>query len=408
MMKELLDVRGMQVVFHTREGMARAVRDASFTVRPGEVMAIVGESGSGKSVLTQACLRLIPSPPGKIEQGEALFDGRDFLKATDRELLRIRGRDISIIFQDAMTALNPTMRIGQQITEMILEHAGFTPAEAQAHTAAILAAKGDPAALSHALVAALRPTPAALVSDLAALQKQLAADASEQGVRAWLTKRGHVTRKQAAARAVELLRMVKIPEPEKRMRQYIFQCSGGMRQRAMIAMALSCRPRLLIADEPTTALDVTIKTEILDLLVSLTHELDASIILITHDLGMVASYADRIGVMYGGQFVETGTSEQIFYQATHPYTRGLLKAVPRLDLPQDQTLATIPGAPPNLLSMPAGCAFGPRCEHCMQICKTQMPPLTELAPGHTLRCWLRDPRAAAQRTAFEEGGAALG
>ena len=407
-MNELLDVRGMQVLFHTREGVVRAVRDASFTVNRGEVMAIVGESGSGKSVLTQACLRLIPSPPGEIAGGEALFDGRDFLKATDQELLRIRGRDISIIFQDAMSALNPTMRIGRQITEMILEHAGFTDAEAQAHTAAIRAAGSDGDALNRALIAALRPTPAELANDRLALQKQLDTDPSERGVRAWLVKRGHVTRKQAYARAVELLRMVKIPQPEKRMRQYIFQCSGGMRQRVMIAMAIACRPRLIIADEPTTALDVTIKTEILDLLVSLTHELDASIILITHDLGMVASYADRIGVMYGGQFVETGISEQVFYSATHPYTRGLLKAVPRLDLPQDQTLSTIPGAPPNLLSMPAGCAFGPRCQYCMEICKTQMPPLTELADGHTLRCWLRDPRAAAQRAAFEEGGQADG
>ena len=392
-MNALLDVRDIHVCFHTHEGDVEAVRGASFTVQPGEVVAIVGESGSGKSLLTQACLRLVAAS-GEITQGQALFEGRDFLKATETELLRVRGRDVSIIFQDAMTALNPIMRIDRQIMEMILEHAGLSPEEGHAYAAAIAQSGGDSAKLTDVIIQALRPTPAELADDLAALQALLSGGADEAQLYTWLLQRAKITRRQAYHRAVELLRMVKIPEPEKRMRQYIFQCSGGMRQRVMIAMALACRPKLVIADEPTTALDVTIKTEILDLLVSLTRELGTSIILITHDLATVASYANRIGVMYGGQFVEMGTNEQIFYESRHPYTQGLLKAVPRLDLPRSQSLSTIPGAPPNLMHMPKGCAFGPRCAHCMEICKLDMPPETAAGAGHTVRCWLNDPRAA--------------
>ncbi len=392
-MNALLDVRDIHVCFHTHDGDVEAVRGASFTVDWGEVVAIVGESGSGKSILTQACLRLIAAS-GEVTQGQALFEGRDFLQTSETDLLNIRGREVSIIFQDAMTALNPTMRIDRQITEMILEHAGFSQKEGRAYAKAIADHRDDENAVAEILTQALRATPAELADDQQEMKRLFAGNADEQAIFTWLMQRAKITPKQANRRAVELLRMVKIPEPEKRMRQYIFQCSGGMRQRVMIAMALACRPKLVIADEPTTALDVTIKTEILDLLVSLTKQLGTSIILITHDLATVASYADHIGVMYGGQFVEKGTSEHIFYESQHPYTKGLLKAVPRLDLPKTQQLTTIPGSPPNPLHMPQGCAFGPRCPHCMEICKLEMPPETTVSQGHTTRCWLNDPRAA--------------
>ncbi len=403
-MDHLLDVRNMEVSFRTYSGTIYAVRDASFTVDKGEVMAIVGESGSGKSVLTQACLRLIPSPPGEINAGEVLFEGVDILRARDEELLDIRGKEISVIFQDAMTALNPTLRIGRQITEMILAHAGFTREKADERVRALMGVRDDEKAVEDWLLQTLRPTPAQLESDREAVRALIRDGASPEALRAWLTRRGKVTKEQARRQAVELLTLVKIPSPEKRMRQYIFQLSGGMRQRVMIAMAMACRPKLIIADEPTTALDVTIKSEILDLLASLTRQLGMSIILITHDLGMVASYASRIGVMYGGQFVETGTGHEIFYDAHHPYTRGLMKAVPRLDLSRDQTLETIPGAPPNLRLQPKGCAFSPRCTYCMEICRAEMPPETSVSPTHSFRCWLWDSRAEAQRALFLKGG----
>ena len=243
----------------------------------GEVMAIVGESGSGKSVLTQACLQLIPSPPGEINAGEVLFEDVDILKAKDEELLDIRGKEISVIFQDAMTALNPTLRIGRQITEMILAHAGFSRGKADGRVRALMRIRDDEKAVENWLLQTLRPTPAQLESNREAVYALIRDGASPEALRAWLTRRGKVTREQARLQAVELLTLVKIPSPEKRMRQYIFQLSGGMRQRVMIAMAMACRPKLIIADEPTTALDVTIKSEILNLLASLTRELGMSI-----------------------------------------------------------------------------------------------------------------------------------
>ncbi len=332
--ERLLDVQNVGVRFHTHAGVITAIRDASFHVHPHEVMAIVGESGSGKSVLTQSLLKLLPSPPSEITGGQAFFGGQDLLSMPEEQLEKVRGKQISVIFQDAMTALNPTMKIGQQITEMLREH-GVAP---------------------------------------------------------------HHERE----RALELLQMVKIPNPEKWLDQYIFQCSGGMRQRVMIAMALSCQPKLIIADEPTTALDVTIKAEILSLLMDLQRELDTSVVLITHDLGMVAACAHRIGVMYGGAFMETGTSHEIFYQPSHPYTLGLLEAAPRLDMAQNDSLVAIPGTPPNLHHMPAGCPFSPRCAHCMAICHTKKPPQTQLSDTHRAACWLLDPRAGELRTAFEQ------
>ncbi len=399
-MEKLLDVRDMHVSFRSGKTNVEAIRGASFHVNEREIMAIVGESGSGKSVLTQSCLRLIASPPGQIDAGEVWFCGRDLMRLTESQLQRVRGREISVIFQDAMTALNPTMRIGDQITEMLLEHLRMTRADARALAGEILPLREEPDKLEKWLQRNLRSGGERLERDSAELSRFLGGNNAREGVERWLLERGTYSKEQARQEAVNLLARVKIPDPEKRMEQYIFQCSGGMRQRVMIAMALSCRPRLVIADEPTTALDVTIKAEILDLLAELIRSLQTSIILITHDLGTVASCADRIGVMYGGQFMEQGTTRQIFYETLHPYTLGLMEAAPRLDLPRSRKLSTIPGSPPNLDHMPAGCPFSTRCSYCMAVCKANQPPLTD-KNGHTVHCWLYDPRAAAQRELFE-------
>ena len=399
-MEKLLDVRNMQVSFRSGKTGVQAIRDASFTVNEKEIMAIVGESGSGKSVLTQSCLRLIASPPGHIDGGEVWFEGQDLMKLNERQLQKLRGREISVIFQDAMTALNPTMRIGDQIIETLLEHFRVSRHEAQGLADEVLRVRDDPTQVERWLLRTLRPTESQLEDDLHTLRELLKGSGPREDISAWVAVRGTMTRAQAEQEAVQLLKSVRIPDPEKRMSQYIFQCSGGMRQRVMIAMALSCRPRLVIADEPTTALDVTIKAEILDLLTELIRRLGTSVILITHDLGTVASYADRIGVMYGGQFMEQGTSRQIFYETLHPYTLGLMEAVPRLDLPHSQKLTTIPGNPPNLYHMPAGCPFSTRCGFCMEICKQKQPPEKDVG-GHSVRCWLYDERAAQQKARFD-------
>ena len=399
-MERLLDVRDMRVSFRSGKTSVEAIRGASFHVNEKEIMAIVGESGSGKSVLTQSCLRLIASPPGQIDGGEVWFCGRDLMSLSESQLQRVRGREISVIFQDAMTALNPTMKIGDQITEMLLQHLRMTRADARALAEEILPLREEPEKIAQWLQRNLRSSGERLAEDTAALSGFLREKEPRGAIEQWLLQRGAYTRAQAREEAVRLLASVKIPDPQKRIDQYIFQCSGGMRQRVMIAMALSCRPRLVIADEPTTALDVTIKAEILDLLAQLIRSLGTSIILITHDLGTVASCADRIGVMYGGQFMEQGTSREIFYETLHPYTLGLLQAMPRLDLPRGGALSTIPGNPPNLNRMPSGCPFSTRCRYCMAVCKEQQPPQAEWN-GHTVRCWLYDPRAARQKELFD-------
>ena len=309
------------------------MREASFDLGRGEVLAIVGESGSGKSVMMQTILQLTPC---HLKGGRILFDGEDITRYTDRQMQSIRGSQIGIIFQDAMTSLNPTMKIGRQITESLLRHQ-------------------------------------------------------------------RLSRKEARDRALELLTQVGINHPEKRYHQYIHNLSGGMRQRVMIAIALACRPKLLIADEPTTALDVTIQAQIMDLLVKLREEVGCSIVLITHDLGVVAANADRIAVMYAGRVVETGSSDQIFYHSAHPYTRGLLESIPRLDAPHNARLTYIGGTPPNALNPAPGCAFSARCRYAMAICRQTAPAERELQPGHRCACFLLDDEAAEtrQKTGWE-------
>ena len=322
----LLQVKDLEVSFLTYAGEVKAVRGASFHVNPGEVIAIVGESGCGKSVTAKAIMQLNPSPPAVIRGGSITLDGIDILAQTDRQMQDVRGRLVSMIFQDPMTSLNPTMLVGKQITEGIIKHQKLNRGEAQ-------------------------------------------------------------------KKALELLHIVQVPNPERRIKQYPFEFSGGMRQRVMIAMALACNPKLLIADEPTTALDVTIQAQIVDLMKDIRDKIGTAIILITHDLGVVASLAQRIVVMYAGRVVESGSSDDIFYSPKHPYTWGLLDCIPRLDQDRTQVLTPIMGTPPDLIAPPKGCAFASRCKHCMRICREQQPETTTVEGQHSAACWLLHPDA---------------
>lgn len=305
----ILAVDDLHVSFKTDDGFVRAVRGVSFDVNAGETVAIVGESGSGKSVTNLAMMGLVPKPPGIVEKGTAMFDGRDLLKLSDRELQSIRGRHIAMIFQDPMTALNPLMTVEQQLTEMTRLHLGLTRHDARKH-------------------------------------------------------------------AVEMLGLVGITAPEKRLRDYPHQFSGGMRQRVMIAMALSCEPELLIADEPTTALDVTIQAQIMDLLADLQSRKGTAIVLITHDLGVVAGVADRVMVMYAGRMVEKSDVKPLFASPQHPYTIGLLGSLPSVESNRDEPLQAIPGQPPDLSVEIEGCSFRDRCSHAVDRCQTDDPLLT--------------------------------
>jgi oligopeptide transport system ATP-binding protein len=323
-MKPVLEVSDLHVTFRSEHQEVKAIRGVDFIVNEGEVVAFVGESGSGKSVTFQSIMRLLPQPPAKIDKGKVLYNGRDLTKVSEKEMQKIRGKEIAMIFQDPMTSLNPTIRVGKQITESLMKH-----------------------------------------------QK--------------------MTYQNAKKRAIELLKLVGIPSPSERVDQFPHQFSGGMRQRAMIAMALACSPKLLIADEPTTALDVTIQAQIIDLLKDLQNDTGSSIVFITHDLGVVAEIADRVVVMYGGKIVETGTLDEIFYNPRHPYTWGLLASMPRLDQSRDQDLASIPGSPPSLVNPPVGCPFTGRCPYAMKICQEQMPEATIASDSHQVACWLQHP-----------------
>ena len=327
MTEPLLEVKNLRINFKTYAGLVQAVRGVDFTLAKGETLAIVGESGSGKSVTSNALMRLIPQPAGRYEDGQILFEGKDLLKLSEREMESIRGNEIAMIFQDPMTALNPTMRVGKQIMEVILTH-----------------------------------------------------------------KKG-VSKEAAKQRAIELLAEVGIPDPERRFKQYPHEFSGGMRQRVVIAIALAAEPKILIADEPTTALDVTIQAQILELMKKIQEKNGNAIIFIPHDLGVVANVADRVAVMYAGQIVEYGSSHDIFYNPKHPYTWGLLGSMPDLDSEDSEELYTIPGAPPNLINPPLGDAFAPRNPYALAIDYKAEPPFYEVSPGHYAKTWLLHPEA---------------
>jgi peptide/nickel transport system ATP-binding protein len=327
----VLDVKNLKTVFFTNSGLFKAVDDVSFSVRRGETLAIVGESGCGKSVTALSIVRLVPDPPGRIVGGSVVLEGTDLLDLDEAAMRQIRGNRISMIFQEPMTSLNPVMRIGDQITEVVRLHQT-------------------------------------------------------------------ITAKEAWKQAVDMLRLVRIPEPERRALEYPHQLSGGMRQRAMIAMALACRPALLIADEPTTALDVTIQAQILALIVDLQKKLGTGLILITHDLGVVAQTAQRVIVMYAGRKVEEATVEALFENPLHPYTRGLMASMPAvisLGSKTDARLTEIPGMVPSLTNLPAGCAFAPRCRFAIDRCRAEYPPLQEFGGKHLAACWRAAEMAAA-------------
>ncbi|MDI3092039.1 ABC transporter ATP-binding protein [Priestia megaterium] len=324
-MEKMIQIKNLHVQFSTYGGRVQAVRGVSFDLHKGETLAIVGESGCGKSVTSQSIMRLIPTPPGRITSGSILFKGQDLTKLSEKKMRDIRGADISMIFQDPMTALNPTLRVGEQIAENIMQHE-------------------------------------------------------------------NISKEKAKEKAFEMLELVGIPNPKERLKQYPHEFSGGMRQRIVIAMALVCNPEVLIADEPTTALDVTIQAQILELFKDIQQKTDVSIVLITHDLGVVAQVADRVAVMYAGKIVEIGTRRDIFYTPQHPYTKGLLRSVPRLDLYESE-LVPIVGSPPDLFAPPSGCSFAPRCPYVMEVCDRMYPASTKLKESHQVHCWLQDERA---------------
>ncbi|HHZ72604.1 MAG TPA: ABC transporter ATP-binding protein [Gammaproteobacteria bacterium] len=319
-MAKLLEVKNLTTQFFTSAGTVQAVDDVSFDIDEGETVAVVGESGCGKSVSALSILRLIPWPPGKIIGGSIHFSGHDLLALSDDEIRKIRGREISMVFQEPMTSLNPVLSIGLQLTETMEHHLG-------------------------------------------------------------------ISNDKAHQRATELLAKVGLSDPERRLSQYPHHLSGGMRQRVMIAMALSCEPKLIIADEPTTALDVTIQAQILELMKDLTKELGVALMVITHNLGVVARYADRVNVMYAGKLVEMGKARQIYHDPHHPYTLGLLASVPRMDQPRGSRLVPIEGQPPDLTRLDSGCAFRPRCRFAVERCASEIPVLQSVDSEHAAACW---------------------
>ena len=320
----LLKIRNLHTYFHTDDGVAKAVDGVDLELVEGGTLGVVGESGCGKSVTALSIMRLIPDPPGKIVQGKILFGGKDLLALSEAEMRKIRGRSISMIFQEPMTSLNPVFQIGDQISEVLTLHEGLS-------------------------------------------------------------------KKEAWNRSVEMLKMVGIPAAERRVTEYPHQLSGGMRQRAMIAMALACSPKLMIADEPTTALDVTIQAQILDLMLQLRADYQTAVMMITHDLGVIAEMAQRVVVMYAGKVVETASTAVLFEDPKHPYTRGLLQSIPQLGERARhgrRRLREIKGMVPSLYDLPEGCRFYPRCPERLEICRTQLPEMLDTGAGHAVRCWL--------------------
>lgn len=329
-MKNILEVKNLAVSFQTFFGEVEAVRNISFNVGKKETVAIVGESGCGKSVTANSIMKLLPMPPAFFKGGEILFNGEDIVKKSEHEMQKIRGNQIAMVFQDPMTSLNPTMKIGKQIVEGLVKHQKLSKSEAQ-------------------------------------------------------------------KKAIEMLNLVAVPQPEKRITQYPHEFSGGMRQRVMIALAMVSNPQLLIADEPTTALDVTVQAQILELMKNIQDKLGMSIILITHDLGIVADMSDRVIVMYAGQIVEQGLVDEIYKDPKHPYTRKLLASVPRLDMDRAERLHSIEGSPPDLYIPPKGCSFYDRCDYAMKICKDNFPNFENHSESHISRCWLNHPMAKSVR-----------
>lgn len=331
----ILELKNVSFSFHTYGGVVKAVRDVSFSVRPGEILGIVGESGCGKSVTAQCILKLNPPKAGFFEGGSILYKGEDIVPKTNQEMRQIRGDEIGFVFQDPMTSLNPTMKVGKQIGEII-------------------------------------------------------------------KKRKNITKQELRHQVIDVLEKVGITDPQRRLNQYPHELSGGMKQRVMIAMALIGNPKVIIADEPTTSLDVTIESQILKLFQKLSREFHISVILITHDLGVIAKLCDRVLVMYGGKILERASAEELFYKTAHPYTRGLLDSIATLETDKNAELRPIDGTPPDLFSPPIGCPFAARCEFGMNVCHKKMPDEVELSQEHKACCWLQDKRAPRVEELFQK------
>lgn len=329
-MEKVLEVKDLAISFKTFFGEVEAVRGISFDVEKGQTVAIVGESGCGKSVTANSIMQLLPKPPAYYKNGQIIFNGIDLLKKTSKEMEDVRGQEIGMVFQDPMTSLNPTMKVGRQIIEGLVRHK-------------------------------------------------------------------KVSKEDARKKAIEMLELVSVPQPDKRINQYPHEFSGGMRQRVMIALAMVSDPQLLIADEPTTALDVTVQAQILELMKDIQTKLGMSIILITHDLGVVADISDVVNVMYAGQILEQGLTKDIFENPKHPYTKGLLASVPRLDMSRDEPLYSIDGTPPDLYIPPKGCPFFARCDYAMKVCRDNMPEFEYHKETHASKCWLNHPMAKASK-----------
>ena len=338
MKDNILTVEDLHVSFKTRNGAITAVRGVNFSLKKGETLAIVGESGSGKSVTAKSIMRLLPKHSTVIPKGTITYKDQDLLELTLKEMQKVRGSEISMVFQDPMTSLNPTMKIGKQIMEGLAKHQSLTKSEAR-------------------------------------------------------------------HRAAEMLELVGIPNAKERLDAYPHQFSGGMRQRVVIAMALACNPKVLIADEPTTALDVTIQAQILQLMKNLQEKMDTAIILITHDLGVVANMADKVAVMYAGEIVEYGTLDEIFYETQHPYTLGLLRSMPNLNASRSEPLIPILGSPPDLSTLGTGCPFAARCPYTMKVCHDYHPEVTDVSDSHSVRCWLQDSRTPENHAPEKVGSA---
>nr|WP_294465994.1 ABC transporter ATP-binding protein [uncultured Sellimonas sp.] len=333
--EKILEVENLHVSFHTYAGEVKAVRGVDFELSRGETLAFVGESGCGKSVTAKSIMRLLKPPVAEIKpESRIICDGKDVMKMSGKELYAFRGDEISMIFQDPMTSLNPTMKVGKQIMESLMLHR-------------------------------------------------------------------NMNKKEAREEAIRMLKMVNIPSAEKRVDNYPHEMSGGMRQRVMIAMALACNPKILIADEPTTALDVTIQAQIMDLMKELKEKMNTAIILVTHDLGVVANFADRIQVMYAGQILERGTAKEIFYESKHPYTWALLSSIPKKENESKEELYALKGTPPDLILPLNECPFASRCEYCMEICKEQNPMETTISDTHKVSCWLMHPKAPKVKSFYD-------
>jgi oligopeptide/dipeptide ABC transporter ATP-binding protein len=370
MAEAILQIRKLKTYFYTYAGVVRALEGIDLDIYKGETIGLVGETGCGKSVTSLSIMRLVPDPPGRIVGGEIIFKGEDLLKKSEEQMQSIRGSQITMVFQDPMTFINPVLNVGDQVSEVITLHQDLAREAVQTKIDEIQEqiARIDPSSAD-------RQRLMERIKELEAMKEHPPKPSKRE------------VKKAALHRTIEVLKLVQLPDPEKVVKQYPHELSGGMRQRVIIAMALSCNPDLLIADEPTTSLDVTIQAQILALLSELKKKIGASVLIITHDMGIVAETCDRVGVMYAGNIVEVSETKALFKKPLHPYTQGLLRAIPKLH--EDvKELEIIPGSVPNLIHPPSGCRFHPRCPFKMDICDKEFPPVFEIEPGHSVACYL--------------------